>query len=523
MAITLPIDTPTTNVLRFLLIEYIIVKLFAYVIESFGCHFATKRASSAIAVTFQESWLVFFLVPYRIRESRLLLRVLPWVLVVCFNAFLLSIEFGFDSNSEPLLTGSRTSQIVSTPELTKSKRLPNVKDIAWVTRTRRLALDCVTPINENEFYVADGFVKNVVLQDDIKNISSSEVICGGDSRLKTESRMDQVMFNVSYSNMEIGNRPFRYVNAELKVVATEESLFDFGGDIDIDVKGELDLSYNERAGRENMFNVSGSCTGFLGTESGTTVDDPELYCLLSDGDKNRFIFTGMFSSGSDATELAKVSSGQVLRLEDGGSVFRAELLFWDESWRAKDGDHLAAIKLLAAVFRPRRSLTNDATVLAQIIPEIVRCFCINVMFGATSLEEREIEIPGVFVKNRERAEVKGWALVLLCAAVGGLGLTTVVFWWAERKAEGKERWNVPVTFNALGRLVMEEDGYKADGGVEKLLVCGLRERDGAPRYGPVREGDVVVGGRATGGINYAGGEMVVNSYDGETTDGSDPV
>lgn len=477
--IILPFTTPVTNVLRFIVIEYLILKLCNYAIESLVHTTAHHRTKSGKKLEFREGWPSFFLVPYRLRERSIRIAI-PLLFVISINVLLIAVEFGFASSSiRP--SAVTTFAEIGTENFAASAAPIDVMPALWMERVQFLHERCV---NRRNFLVsaAEGFVLRRSIYGGGR-LYEDKIICGWDSNL--DRKLNQILFNISHAGQldTVDQFQYSFANLTIRNISPNRFRFQGGGDIDFDVDGTLDLSSEGFNRREFSYTVSGSCTAFENSDENSS-DDSIVYCFLTDNDSFRFIFPGTVSENSPVKMPTMASEGQVLRLQDASGLFRAKIFdYLGEDSVPRDGDHLAAIKTLAVVLRTRQSVLDEAAV-PLLLPAISRTFCIATLFGATSL--RNVTIGLVEGPWTERASVEGWALAMMLSLIFGAGLASMGLALAGRR--GKV-WNIPNTFNSLAKLavgvVIGPDG-------DTVLRCGLRYDRGQSCYGIMDETEEAV-------------------------------
>lgn len=375
-------------------------------------------------------------------------RVLPYLIALFVNLFLISFEFGFSSNNAsgfPLVSEPSLFAI-SNPERTPSTR--TITPSVVLFRLDLLSASCLNHQLPHDYYLTDGFVRRLNSEEIPKG--SIETVCGDDSRVENES-FNKIMFNIT--TVERQAETLRYAEARLEVIEkSQETVGWGGGEVDVDVQGTVAMSM-EQGNWDKTYEVHGSCTGFR--QTGSVNDDPMVYCYLSDGGDFRFVMPGTME-----TRYEEIQAGDEMRLVDVGMMFWIRLLRWDATWKERDIERRGAIRFLSLKFRPRPSERG-----AKYEMEVAKAVGINLMWGAEQLESRNMEMVNYQAETTERAEVATWVVWMVGIVLLAMGILTGMTSWMirdERRKMNGENWIVPVKYNdmanALSVALGEEKG-----------------------------------------------------------------
>lgn len=479
MVIVLPISTPVTNVLRFFIVEFFIVKLVHFTVESFTYVVSHHRSFHGKEIRFDESWLTFFLIPYRLKERSIYSRTLPWILAFFFNTFLLAVHFGFGSQCAAGTGNTKSFQELPTVSLGKSIPPIGVHPTRWINRVTRIAITC-TIIRGSTVFAREGYLKD----ESIYGPVGGDVVCHSHPRLST--KLNRVSFNISYSGQESTPDYFRFTSLNGTISTIEESKFGFGGKVDFEISGTLDLSKLDYNHRDQNYIVAGSCTG-------SPDEDNIIYCFLSDKADNRILMIGSITEESEVRSLSNARNGDTLRIRDSLNTFRAKELLLDNyaTDSLKDGEHLAAVKLFATSYRPRKRWHNNDKSIEVGLPTITRSFSVAIIIGATSLRNVSVDYHEDF-SSTEKATITTWALVLLGSSVSVvLGIMIALIVIRRKRMEQLGKLWIPVNYvGALQMLAQENLGEET----RKQCACGFRYRGDVIRFGVLKDGEAALKG-----------------------------
>lgn len=492
------------NVLRFLLIEYVIIKLLHHCVESLSSLIARNRLRRGENITISDGLLTFFHIPYRLRERKIFNIIFSWVIVILLNAFLISIEFGFSSEerSSPVPdVFVTTPQEIALDALGASTPMQGVSPRRWIDRLERLHGTCVGRQEKHRLriFAADGFMTDEFVSNDSSLFFAAKPTCATDDRVK--SNLPQLLFDVSYAGLKDVEDPFQFASANLRVDEIIGTDLGFRvADVDLQVSGRLDLSLSSLRGEEFLFDVSGVCTGDRVVNLSDAEDSPHMLCYLTDSADHRFIVPGIVQSDtSQYTALGDIEAGDSFEISGEEGVFRAKFLpYLDGGFKPKDGDHLAAIKTFAVSFGTRGKVTDETMSLA--LSPAIRTFCGATLFGITQIRKADVERKKVLGNEgdedeedvTERATVRVWTLVVLCLMVGLSGAGSLGFVFANRRAKEEE---VPVTFNSLAAKMMERLDVKSTNG---LMCTGVHDGTRLRQIAFVEDSDVMAQGGSEG-------------------------
>ena len=496
--VQLPFGTPVANVLRFLIIEYLIIKLLHFCIEGLSSLIAKNRLRRGENVQIADGLITFFHVPYRLRERKLFHFLFPWVVVILLNAFLISIEFGFSSTQETmrLPVTATSSQEMPLATLPASRSMQDVSPRRWIDRLERLHTTCVQRQEKHRLriYAPAGFMTDEFVRNDSALFFNADPTCADDTEFSP--KLPALLFDVSYSGLDDVEEPFSFASAALTVNEILDVNLGFrNADVDLQVSGELDLSQGGFNKGDFVKSVSGVCTGDSNADLLDPNDSPHVYCYLTDGQDYRFIVPGVVQDDTSQFEtLGQIEAGDSLQVSGQNGVFRAKFLPYldDDRGEAMDGDHLAAIKTFAVSFGTRGRVTDETMSLA--LSPAIRTFCGATLYGITQLERRDIvrKVRDQPVRGPERAVVSSWALVMLCVLVALTGGGAAALSLVQRRTRTE---GVPVTYNSLAAKMMERLDIKDATG---LICTALDDGSGVRRVAFVEDMAAGKGGSSDG-------------------------